>query len=859
MSYGSGVTAARGFLRKFSILLKSARMYGVGHKRTAELLDAAWNTLRAALPSEREPGLTLAVSGSQLLLDGDLLKVTPAERGLAEMLSSAGLASIHFPFRVVREDFVRFVHAFATVGAKPDLPREQLKAALGEDHRCAIRVNEIRFVAEDAGHAKGRVASQLVPSALGADAGQLQAWLTEPTKLLQLITAGQGARSAPAAPQGPAGSAGGAPFAAEDDAGLVVLRFLTHLFRASREPGASAGTLEQHLARMPARAQETLQQTLAELAAAAPTTQANTPMLLRLGEQLAIHFALDYFQRGEVRAGQEMLGRMSKEIDALRETLGTQVGEMPRPGVAVTCHAESFARQFWSALPETVKRSVLLSRETWCMPPWNVRLCVEQLLEQGYLQAAGHILRNYAGCVSASDLEPRRKTAIGLEELADLYSRPAGEALEVAIRHVLEQLDRETNPELKGLLGAALFRLGQEAAERRRYPALRHLLNSLRSLETNHPAWAQGLRARLQVETRLADFVEEALRAPRLPEGLSEVLQQVPQAAAEYLASRLLRCFRRRERDRVVHVAQELGPQASQHLRENLRCRPVAEAVSTVGLLSRLDLASLEELLPARLPDWHPLYQDAVVRQLACAAAPERGDFLVKLLKLLDPLVRPQAIDEIGMSGARTAVPFLVELAGGELPEFRSPFLRVKAIEALGRLREPSAVPLLRWLVEAKHGESWEQPYELRLVAAQVLRKIDPPWAESFLPHDLDAAELALVALDPDPEAPGARQRRYARMKLPHPLSATASTRQGNLQLAIHNLSLGGGLAAGGEPLPPGAQAHVKIYLGLLPVEVKVLIRDVRDLRMPFEIAEMDLEDRANLRRLLASVQSCAS
>ena len=88
-----------------------------------------------------------------------------------------------------------------------------------------------------------------------------------------------------------------------------------------------------------------------------------------------------------------------------------------------------------------------------------------------------------------------------------------------------------------------------------------------------------------------------------------------------------------------------------------LRTGQPRQAASVVGLLSRLDVPSLLELLPARLPEWNRFYHDVVVRQIAYGAAHDRGRSLLELLEILDPLVLPQAIDEIGMSGDRTAVP----------------------------------------------------------------------------------------------------------------------------------------------------------------------------------------------------------
>ena len=89
-------TAGRAFVRSLNILLKFARLYGYDHARTIEQLDIAFRELQTAIPAGTEAGLLLGASGSQLLLDGVPLEGSPAEKQFAQLLSSAGLASIQF-------------------------------------------------------------------------------------------------------------------------------------------------------------------------------------------------------------------------------------------------------------------------------------------------------------------------------------------------------------------------------------------------------------------------------------------------------------------------------------------------------------------------------------------------------------------------------------------------------------------------------------------------------------------------------------------------------------------------------------------------------------------------------------------
>src|ERR1700678_4231984 len=183
--------AARAFVRSLNILLKFARMYDFGHPRTAKQYETAWSELRTALGSENEAGLLLAVSGDQLLLDGTPLESAAAEKSFAQMLSAAGIASIHFAPQVTQASLARFVRGFPTgTGTKPTQLAEQLKAALqGDPH---IHVNEVCFVPADSAVARSTVAQQIAAHTVGMSQEKTDELFSDPEKLLQLIMAAEG-------------------------------------------------------------------------------------------------------------------------------------------------------------------------------------------------------------------------------------------------------------------------------------------------------------------------------------------------------------------------------------------------------------------------------------------------------------------------------------------------------------------------------------------------------------------------------------------------------------------------------------------------------------------------------------------
>ena len=71
-------------------------MYGPDHKRTEAQFETAWNELQQGLPAAGEGGFLLGVSDNKLLLDGVPLEAGQTEKSFGQLLSTAGLASLHF-------------------------------------------------------------------------------------------------------------------------------------------------------------------------------------------------------------------------------------------------------------------------------------------------------------------------------------------------------------------------------------------------------------------------------------------------------------------------------------------------------------------------------------------------------------------------------------------------------------------------------------------------------------------------------------------------------------------------------------------------------------------------------------------
>ena len=868
--------SARSFLHSLNILIKYTRLYGVNHKRTEGQFQTAWSELQQALPKGGDTGFLLGVSDNKLLLDGIPLETGQAERSFAQLLTAAGLSSILFSNKVTLDDFTRLVRAFAMGGSKAQDFAKQIKETLGDNKDSSIRINEVKFVAADPTTGEYSIAAQLAAQALGPEFKQ---WLNDPQKLLQLIAAAQGASNGGVAGGAPLGSVPsipipggtgtgtgtgtGAPWTGgvvglQEEEVIQTIRLLTHFGQAMQDPNASQEKLAVELGQAPEGAKVNLAQLLEGLAAKASQNLGDasndTPLLMKAAESMAIKFALDRYSRGEVKvnAVHDMMEHMSRQMDTLRQILRVQEDKLSKAGVLVESHADILDRMFWAEIPEAGKKSVLLSSEAACVPPRNIRQFVEILFERDDNEIAAKILSNYASCLGAKEAEPRRKTAIGLSQLADLYATAPDDVMPNTLAMIGEQLAKDSDTEIQSLLGAAFARFGQEACSRKKYKAVAELCYSFEALAQQRPSLAQDLRSRVGIENRLPEMIEEAINADQVPEDLVNVLQQLPRTSVEHLADRFFRAQKRVECDRIVELVSELGQPALDDLRDILRTGQPRQAASTVGLLSRLGVATLLELLPGRMGEFNRFYQDVIVRQIAYGAAPDRGRTLLELLELLDSLILPEAIDEIGMSGDRSASSSLIALATAGENQNRPAFVQLKAVESLGRLREVDAVPVLRTIVEDKKLFGYSQHRELRIAAIQALSKIDPRYGTQALTDSgLEAGEIAIAPLDPGPGCPWVRQRRYERIILPRTFSAMLSSSWGKSNIVMREMSLGGGMGTRNDNLRVGSEAHIEISLGVKKIKGEVLLRRARVNEIGFEFVSMDLDSRYRLRRVL--------
>jgi hypothetical protein len=251
------------------------------------------------------------------------------------------------------------------------------------------------------------------------------------------------------------------------------------------------------------------------------------------------------------------------------------------------------------------------------VPAAKVREYLEVPRLSGEAGAAEKILRNYANCVASENPEQRRHAAAGLIELAPVYASSSEQVFLEVIRLTGLQLAQASDPNLQSAVSAAFVRLAQEAAGKRAYPIIQHASEMTSFIKSENPGTANNLRARIGLELRAPDFIEGALKTGEVPAELAELLRRMPLAATEHIAARFGRAALVEGSESLLWMMEVLGPEVIGHLRERLEYGEASAAIDTVGLLTRIDIATVERVLPGRMKEWKRAAHDRVVRQIA--------------------------------------------------------------------------------------------------------------------------------------------------------------------------------------------------------------------------------------------------
>ena len=206
------------------------------------------------------------------------------------------------------------------------------------------------------------------------------------------------------------------------------------------------------------------------------------------------------------------------------------------------------------------------------------------------------------------------------------------------------------------------------------------------------------------------------------------------------------------------------------------------------------------------------------------------------------PLVVPMMIDQIGLAQETTCVPQLMELAAGEHEVLRDQFVRIKAIEALGRMRAQEAAELLRTLAQKRDGITYAEPSGLRAAAEDALAMMEERPSSARVRAAFDAAAQSSVNF--------VVPRRYARVPLESPLRAQIDGAQAGMA-RVKTISLGGAYLESRKKLTVGDSIKLEIRTGLRKIHFTAVVRNIGPEGNGVEFVHMKDEDREKLRKLV--------
>jgi hypothetical protein len=816
-------------LRSFHLLLRAARLYQSQHPRVLDSLDIAYDALRACALEFN--GLEMRVERGGIVVPKLSEAHVPDVRGefhaLAVDLQRAGIHTVYFSakFHVGELDTLALLIKSALLKSD-DAGRDALggwSAQLREQRVEGIQINTLTERKVDS------VLASLI-AALVAYGGN----------------APQESGDAPIHP----------PLTEEIIDSLRLISRLTPPMEVARGLSAEEAARAIHSSMENAN-RNTVRVLLSAMTHYSPQEgEAPQIFLKRLSQSLVLEFLTTEFVAGTLApaAIRSKLNQLADEIVAAGEYRGphsSQHFSSLASAWANDGQREQLLEQFWLELAPREKSGVLRGPDIWCVPITVIRQTLTQLVEAGAdapRREARTILLNYARRLAHSDPPARRIVAAGLGELAPLLERLWPNQLpEELARLTLDALVKEQAPETGALLAAFLETLGRMAVTRNDFAGFENVLLSLEKLprDAEHEHM-NALTHRLVANDRWTLLVDAALANRPLDPSLPRLLQRDPERLLDRLTLLLTDQRSTEMVPAMSRLLRAIGVPVLTLLETRLFEARRQRVSAAIRMLAAADPDRLLRGLTRALASWEWNLQDLAVSELSRPAnspsAQSTAFVFSAILQDAHPLVVPMMIDQIGIGQEGTAVPLLMEIAAGEHETLRDQFVRIKAIEALGRLRAVEAIELLRQLVEKREGLTYSEPGGLRAAAEDALALMEegPRSARARASFEPIAPPLGNFIVP----------RRYARIPLESPLRAQIGGPQMSMA-RVKTISLGGAYVESPNRLSPGDSIQLEIRSGLRKIHFTAIVRNVGPHGNGVEFVHMKDEDRERLRKLV--------
>ena len=817
-------------LRCLHLLFRSERIYDRSHPRRLQSLDTSYESLRD-LASALD-GIEIHIERGGLVVpklsDSHLPDVRGEMQSLAQDLQRAGIQSLG----IARQFHVGELDTFAQL-FKASLLRSEESIKRGGSSWWAERFLENRVEGISINTQTERRVDTVLASLMGA----------------LVAYGGNSPREVAEAPI--------LPPAIDDLTGaLRLIGRLTPPLEAARGLSPEEAARAIHGA-MEDASRETVRMLLSSMSQYAPREGEHPqPFLLRLSECLILEFLGAEFSAGTLQAA-AVRQTFHRLCDVLVSSGGysgphsSQHLSLLATIWANDTHREQILERFWLELPPREKSVVLRGPEVWCVPVVALKRTLGQLAEAGAdapRREARNILLNYSRRVENENVSARRAVAAGLNEMTPIIeSLWPNQLPEDLSRGTMKALEKETIPETAALLAAFLETLGRVAATRGDYSGFENILVGLERVpkdkEHDHMA---ALAHRLVAQDRWLLLVDAALANRPLDPVLPRLLQRDPERLLDRLtllltdprASEMLAPMARLLRTIGVPVLNLLETRLYEARRQRVS--------AAIKLLAAADPERLLRGLARALASWEWNLQDLAVSELsrpANAASAQSAAFVFSaVLADAHPLVVPMMIDQIGLAQETTAVPQLMEIAAGEHEVLRDLFVRIKAIEAIGRMHAVEAAEMLRMLAEGREGLAFAEPSGLRAAAEDALAIIE----------DRPSSARARAAFESGsvPNVSYVVPRRYARVPLESPLRAQIDGSQAGLA-RVKTISLGGAYLESPRKLTVGDSIKLEVRSGLRKIHFTAVVRNIGPDGSGVEFVHMKDEDREKLRKLV--------
>lgn len=518
---------------------------------------------------------------------------------------------------------------------------------------------------------------------------------------------------------------------------------------------------------------------------------------------------------------------------------------------ATDTHREQIVEKFWLELPPREKSVVLKGPEVWCVPVIALKRTLGQLAEAGAdapRREARNILMNYSRRVENQNASARRAVAAGLNEMTPIIeSLWPNQLPEDLSRGTMKALERETIPETAALLAAFLETLGRVAVIRGDYSGFENILIGLERApkDTEHDHLS-ALAHRLVGQDRWMLLVDAALANRPLDPVLPRLLQRDPERLLDRMTLLLTEPRGAEMVAPMARLLRAIGVPVLNLLETRLYEARRQRVSAAIKLLAAADPERLLRGLARALASWEWNLQDLAISELsrpANVASGQSAAFVFSaVLADAHPLVVPMMIDQIGLAQESTAVPQLMEIAAGEHELLRDLFVRIKAIEALGRMRAIEAAEMLRMLAEGREGLAFAEPSGLRAAAEDALAMIE----------NRASSGKARAAFESAGQTNGSFvvPRRYVRVPLESPLRAQIDGSQAMLA-RVKTISLGGAYLESPKKLSVGDSIKLEVRSGLRKIHFTAVVRNVGPDGGGVEFVHMQDEDREKLRKLV--------